>query len=150
VEALKGVSKTIPDHYRDGKLGRDWEAVEKACRVMVKGKGKRALAFPAALGKSLHLRPHTPVLSMVAVDLMRKLERLFKTLNEWDTLGHGKSKKDEEILGSKELAGTLRKVWFQALEVIVCLRLPVHEDSCHLGGNGRCWTASSASLTWIH
>jgi hypothetical protein len=62
---------------------------------------------------------------MVAVDIMGMVEVLFETLNTWDT--------DNEAV--------LQKVWFGALGVIACFKLPLHKDSIYVDGNGGCWAA---------
>jgi hypothetical protein len=78
------------------------------------------------------------VLTIVAVELMLEIEEFITTLGTC-----GQSAGNERSNGNK---AALRDIWFGALGVIVCLRLPVHEGSCHIGGNGGCWTVSRASL----
>ena len=96
--------------------------------------GKVTLTYHYLLGKSPHLRALTPVLSMVAVDLMVEFEHFMKNLDPW--MQHPGS-----------IHEARQDAWFKALEVIVDFRLPICRPGVQRGipkGNGRCWTVPCA------
>jgi hypothetical protein len=128
---------------REEDLGKAWGAISNMCRAI---DNSRALTGYVALGKSLHLRAPTPVLSMVAVDLMCKIEEFIENLDAWKCINNDSAQPNTA-------EKSLRSAWFKVLEIIVCLRLPVYVDPGDLnhGSNGRYWTAPCASpLTWLY
>jgi hypothetical protein len=112
--------------YRD--LAESWCPAYLLCLAILNG--EKTLTGYVALGKPFHLRAPIPVLSMVAVELMAKLETFIAVLSEW----RGEDKK------------VLHGAWFAALGAIVYFQLPVHEESDYIDGDGGCWTVSRAFL----
>jgi hypothetical protein len=111
-----------------GNLCKEWEDISKMCRAIVADSA--LLTVRVALGKSLYLRAPTPMLSMVAVDLMRKIEKFIGNMNAWKT---PPTDADKMAQGA----------WFKVLGVIVYFQLPVHVNATVKngvpGGNGRRW-----------
>jgi hypothetical protein len=123
---LDGVLDTIPNDLR-GSLGKEWKDVKDMCLDIV---DEKTPSGRDVLGKPLHLRASTPVLSMVAVDLVFEIEWFIKTLRMWDIYNDGGR-------GGK-VATTLREVWAKVVEIIEYFRLPVHTDSHYIEGDGIC------------
>jgi hypothetical protein len=111
-----------------GNFCEEWQDIAKMCRAIVADSA--LLTGGVALCKSLYLRAPTPMLSMVAVDLMRKIEMFIAGLGEWKA----------QLTDADKVA---QGAWFKVLGVIVYFQLPVYVDPNikHgvLGGNGRCW-----------
>jgi hypothetical protein len=112
-----------------GNLCEEWQDIAKMCRAIVANPA--LLTGYVALSKSLHLRAPTPVLSMVAVDLMRKIEEFI-------------GKMDARKISPNYADKMTQKAWFKVLEIIVHFRLPVYvgpkNERYLLPSNGRCWT----------
>jgi hypothetical protein len=119
---------------RGAGLCEDWKSIKKTCEDIADNPA--LLTGYIVLGESLHPRAPTPVLSMVAVDLMLGIERLCEKL----------------VPPSGATAEDTRKLyqaWCEMFKPIVYFRLAAHvgpNSKNFSPSNDSCWTVFCAPL----